>query len=594
MRALPFTGVAVLGLGILGYQDPAAVLFVNHSVVAKPGLDIGDKLVPTGFLRDLRGNQRSLTDFKDYKAFVLLIAGTECPVANLYVPKVTRLSEKYRTQGVKFLGVYPNENDTLATIASHGFDRDIPFLLVKDFGQVLTDQLGVDRTGAVVVLDGNMVLRYRGRIDDQYSVASRRPAVGNDDLVQALDELLAGEKISVPETNADGCLLDRTRIDPVIEGVTFTKDVAPILQRRCQACHRPDQIGPFSLLTYQDAVSHKSMLEEVVVQRRMPPWQADERYGVFANDRSMPDEEIAILRSWVENGTPRGNPADMPPPREFPGREWNIGKPDVIFESPREIAVPADGVMDYIYITAPTNFEEDVWVQAAELRPGDPSVVHHVLVYVIAPGGRGIYEIDGTTTALVGWAPGDDPVRNPPGTAIKVPAGSNIVWELHYTPNGKATVDRTSVGLTLAKGPPVHEAVLNIFWNRRIRIEPGSPHHKHELTFEFKEDSQIVSLMPHMHVRGKSWKYEAIYPDGTTETLLSVPRWDFNWQTAYFFEELPFMPKGTKLLATAYWDNSDNNLLNPDLTDEVRYGLQTFEEMMNGWVRYIPADADKK
>jgi hypothetical protein len=553
----------------------------------RTGIGIGDTLRPTGSLRDVRGNQRSLTDFGSYAALVLAFTGTECPLMNLYIPRIIRIEERYRSQ-VKFIAVYPNENETSGDIAVHSDERDIPFLQVKDFGQQLADELGIERTGAVVILDGDLVLRYRGRIDDQYSVASRKAEASRQDLVRALDELLGGSEIGVPETEADGCLLDRTRMDMGIEGVTYTKDVAPIIQRRCQNCHRPGQIGPFSLLTYQDAVKWKSMVEEVVVQKRMPPWQADPRYGHFSNDRSMPDGEIAILRSWLDHGTPRGDPNDMPPPREWPGGEWNIGKPDVIFSSPREIDVPADGVMDYIYLTAPTNFEEDVWVEKAELRPGDPSVVHHVLVYLRPPGSRRIYEADGSTTALVGWAPGDQPMSSPPGTAVKIPAGTQLVWELHYTPNGKATVDRTSVGLTLALEPPEREAKLNIFANRGIEIEPGAPHHKHEATFEFKEDSRIISLMPHMHLRGKSWKYEATYPDGSSEILLSVPRWDFNWQTVYFFDEPLFVPEGTLLKATARWDNSDNNLLNPDPADRVGYGLQTFNEMMNGWVRYVP------
>jgi hypothetical protein len=198
------------------------------------------------------------------------------------------------------------------------------------------------------------------------------------------------------------------------------------------------------------------------------------------------------------------------------------------------------------------------------------------------------------SSSLVVWAPGDQPDIYPEGMALKVPAGSTLIWELHYTPNGVAVTDVTSVGLVLGSEPPEREVAMDIFSKRRIRIEPGSPHHRHENDYTFKEDSFLVSLLPHMHLRGKSWKYTAVYPDSRTEIVLSVPRWDFNWQTSYYFAEPLFMPKGTVLQAVAHWDNSENNQANPDLTEEVTYGLQTFEEMMNGWVRHVPAVVDTK
>lgn len=578
----------MLPLRLLALTIPLVLTLFGEGAVAQSTtpIEIGDKLGVVSSLRDMRGNRRSLSDF-EFRALVLFFAGTDCPVTDRYTPRVIELDSQYSSSQVKFLAIYPNDADTFDYIAGSAYDRDVPYLLLKDVDQELSDTLGVDRTGSVAVLDADLVLRYRGAMDDLATQATAAiPEGGN--LVQALDELLAGEAISVPETEAVGTALGR-RVRSQSRDVTYSRDVAPILQRRCQACHRPGQIGPFSLLDYRDAVQWKDMVKEVVTERRMPPWQADHRYGKFSNDRSMPDDEVEILRAWVENGAPRGDPALLPEPVKW-SEGWLIDEPDVVFLQPETVDVPAEGVVKYIYQSDPIAIEEDMWVQQVDLQPGDPSVVHHMIVYVRRPGERRRFG----SSALVVWAPGDQPDVFPDGMALKVPAGSTLLWELHYTPNGVATTDRSSVGVVLAKEPPEREVELSIFSKRPIKIAPGSPHHRHDNEFTFKEDSRLISLFPHMHLRGKSWKYDAVYPDGRIETVLSVPRWDFNWQTPYYFAQPLFMPEGTVLKATAYWDNSENNLGNPDQSEEVEYGLQSWEEMMNGWVRYVADKPDTK
>jgi thiol-disulfide isomerase/thioredoxin len=551
-----------------------------------PALAIGEKLRPGPSLRDVRGNRRSLDQFKNYRAFVLAFVGADCPLSNLYLPRLIELEKRYGPQQVKFLALYANENETLDKIAAHGDDRDVPFLLLKDLDRRLADMLGVQRTPEVAVLDGERALRYRGRIDDQYGAAYRKEKPEHEDLARALDQLLAGAPIATPLTDADGCLINRESSLPKKSDVTFTRDVLPILQQRCQSCHRPGQIGPFTLMSYEDAADHAAMIREVVCQKRMPPWQADARWGKFTNDRTLSTDEIATLCSWIDNGKPRGEAKDAPPPVAWP-EGWSIGTPDVVLQMPKEVEVKADGVMPYLYFESPTGFEEDRWVQRAEVRPGDASVVHHVLVYLQIPGQQ-IYAADGATTVLVGWAPGDLPLINPPDTALRIPKEATLRWEVHYTPNGKATRDRTSVGLIFAKQPPRREPKLNIMAKVNLAIPAGAPHHEHRSVMTFKENALLLSLMPHMHVRGKSWRYELETPDGKVQTLLSVPRWDFNWQSVYRFETPLKVPKGSKIRSTARWDNSDNNPLNPDPTARVRYGLQTFEEMMNGWIQYTP------
>jgi thiol-disulfide isomerase/thioredoxin len=544
----------------------------------------GDKVPDRSSLRDLRGNRRSLYSFKDNRALVLVFLGTDCPISNLYLPGVLELEKKYRARQVLFLAVYANEREDLDQVAMHAYDRDIPFPVLKDFGQRLADGLGVQRVPTVVVLDKDFILRYRGRVDDRYGVAFRRPQATRDDLAQALDEVLADKKVRVAETEPDGCLLDRPNKHPARTDVTYTKHVAPILQERCQACHRPEQAAPFSLLTYNDAVGHARMIKEVSTQRRMPPWHADPRHGKFLNDRRLTSQEIETLAAWVDSGMPRGADKDLPKPIAWE-KGWRIGKPDLVLEMPQEFEVPATGVLPYKHFTIDPGFTEDVWVEKAEARPGAVGVVHHIVVYIQRPG-KSMFSPDGDMSTLVGWAPGDLGLNCPPGTALRVPKGSKLMFELHYTPNGTPARDRSKIGLLFAKKPPKYELLMNTFDNEDLRIPPRDPHYRAETTFRFRADGYLIALVPHMHWRGKDYFYEIIYPDGRKETLLSVPRWDFNWQNMYIFDKPIKAPKGSRVHAVAHWDNSRNNPYNPDPSKEVRFGLQTWEEMMVGWAVY--------
>jgi peroxiredoxin len=547
---------------------------------------VGDKAPDVASLRDVRGNRRTLHGFQDNKALVLVCLGAECPVSNLYLPGLLALEKNYRPRGVQFLAVYPNEPEDLDRIAAHAFDRDLPFPALKDVGQKLVDALGVTRVPTVAVLDGGFVLRYRGRVDDRYGVNFRRLKATRDDLAVALDQVLAGKKVSVAEAPPDGCLIERSVKRPARTDVTFNKQVSRILQKRCQSCHREEQAAPFALLTYEDAVRHARMIKEVTAQRRMPPWHADARHGKFANERRMTDEEVEALSAWVEGGTPRGDAKDAPGPVRW-AKGWLLGQPDLVLKMPQEFEVPADGSLPYKYFMADTEFKEDVWVRLAEARPGAAGVVHHIVVYIQAPGRERPFSNDGGMNILVGWAPGDLGLVCPPDTGLRVPKGAKLRFELHYTPNGKATRDRSSVGITFCKKPPKYELLMNAFANESIRVPPREPHYRAEAAFRFRADARILSFVPHMHWRGQDYWYEMILPDGKRQTLLSVPRWDFNWQSVYQFAEPIRVPKGARLHSVAHWDNSRNNPLNPDPSKEVKFGLQTWDEMMVGWVVYV-------
>jgi hypothetical protein len=549
------------------------------------GIAIGERPTSKSDLRDLVGNSRSLRDFKG-KGLVICVLGTECPLANLYVPRLIEMESKYRPKGVQFVAVYPNDAETLDAIAAHANDRDVPFPILKDCGQALVSELGIERTPEVCVLDAEGALRYRGRIDDQYSPAGRRPKAERKELEAAIDAVLAGRSPDSTETIADGCLIQRARKTKADREVTFHRDVERIMQQKCQNCHRPGQAGPMPLLTYQDVSGHGSMIAEVVEQRRMPPWNADKRYGHFRNDRSLSQEEVETLLLWHSQAMPEGDKEDAPTPVVW-NDEWSIAKPDMVFELPEPVNVPAEGVVPYRYYFVPTKFSEDRWVTIAEARPGCPEVVHHVIVYIAAPGRASMASNDLETQILSIGGPGEGAFMAPQGTAIRVPKDAELIFEMHYTPNGTATTDRTKVGITFAKQPPERELRFNMLGPKNLTIPAGDPHYKQTTEFKFPKDGKIVGVLPHMHLRGKAFRYEAVYPDERAEVIANVPRYDFNWQTFFVFEKPLAVQQGTKLRGTAIWDNSENNPQNPDPTREVKYGLQTSEEMMLGWLTYV-------
>ncbi|HEX8204008.1 MAG TPA: peroxiredoxin, partial [Isosphaeraceae bacterium] len=336
-------------------------------------------------------------------------------------------------------------------------------------------------------------------------------------------------------------------------------------------------------LSYDDARRHAAMIGEVVEDRRMPPWHADPRHGHFENDRSLSPQERATLLAWVEQGTPLGDPAELPAPRHFP-EGWSIGQPDVVFEIPEPYTVAAQGTLPYQRFRVSTGFTQDQWIQAAEARPGDRSVVHHIIVYVVDPKGnvRNLGQ-----SHLCGYAPGDMPSIYPVGTAKKIPAGSDLLFEVHYTPIGKIKTDRSAVGLIFAREPVTRQALTIGIAQPKFAIPPGDDNYRVESSYTVRGDARLLSFMPHMHLRGKDFRYTATYPDGTSEVLLSVPAYDFGWQSTYRLAELKAMPRGTRIDCVAHYDNSANNPANPDPAKTVRWGEQTWQEMMIG---YIDAD----
>ena len=562
-----------------------------------------DKPAPTRKLEnftlsDVDGKEWSLKALKEKKAIVVVFLGLECPISNAYAPVLSDLQKKYGND-VQFLAINSNALDTPAKIKGHAKEHNLEMPVLKDTANVVADKFGAQRTPEVFVLSPGGDVLYQGRIDDQFGIGYKREGPTRRDLAEALDEVLAGKPVSKPKTDVAGCLIARA-IKPKETGtITYTKHVARILQKNCQECHRPEQVGPMALLTYEDAVAWSSMIREVVNDKRMPPWFADPEHGKFSNDRSLSKEDRDHLLGWIEQGCPKGDAADMPPAREFV-KGWTIGKPDVVFTMPKEYKVPSKietKSISYQNFVVQTDFTEDRWIQAAEVRPGNRAVVHHIIVYAIGSNFKVEQQQNRDpigTGFLAAYAPGDMPLVCPEGAAKKVPKGAALVFQMHYTPTGTEEKDQSSIGLIFAKQPPKYEVRTKAIAQKNFVIPAGAAEHKVTSQFQFDKDAELLSFLPHMHLRGKDFKYEVVYPDGKKETLLSVPQYDFSWQSNYRLEKALKLPEGTRIECTAHFDNSAKNLNNPDPSKPVKWGEQTWEEMMIGFIDYTRPIAPEK
>ena len=412
---------------------------------------------------------------------------------------------------------------------------------------------------------------------------------------------------------------------------TFYKDVLPVLQKNCQNCHRPGEAGPMSFLSYESTRPWAKAIKAAVATKKMPPWYADAHYGKFSNDRTMSAAEVNTLVSWVDSGAKAGDPKVAPKPISFV-EGWAIGKPDVVLEMPQTFHIPASGTIDYQYIMIPTNFPEDRYVQFAEARPSDRERVHHIIAFIMdkenpmlkqmKPGvpfvpaeferearkraqeeaakGGGQQQAQGRRRGggeegggegggigggdfLVGYAPGAPPQTLKPGQGKLIKAGSSIVLQVHYTANGKEGVDKSRIGLIFATEKPTQRVLTLASQNNRFVIPPGDPNYQVVSTMTLQKEATLTGLLPHMHLRGKDFEFRAVYPSGETEVLLRVPHYDFSWQLWYVLDQPKTLPAGTKIECTAHFDNSPNNAANPDASKTIRFGEQSWDEMMIGF-----------
>jgi hypothetical protein len=544
-------------------------------------------------LLDARGGTIRLGDYRDRPLLAVVFLGTQCPLAKLYAARLNELAIEF--PDVPIVGVVSNRHDSLVAISKYVKQHEISFAVVKDVGGVLAEGLGATRTPEAFLLDRGRQVIYRGRIDDQYLVGAQRANVGRRHLAEAIREarvayLSAAEvpKISVAQTEPRGCFIDRQPLE-IAPGAVTWGEVAPIIARRCAGCHRPGQAAPFSLLTYEDAAGWAETIGEVVQNRRMPPWHADSRFGKFANDRSLTGAERRAILHWVAGGAVEGGElrvesGESRSTPHAPPSAWTIA-PDQVVVMPRPFAVPATGIVEYQTVVVAPEFTSDRWIKSAEVVPGNRAVLHHATIFLAPPDSSEPVEAGALGSfCFLAWAPGAPPTKFPQGMAKRVPAGWRFIFMMHYVTNGSPQTDQTKLGLVFADPREVQQEVATQFlFDPTIEIPPHQRDYTVEKTWTAPREVLLLAMFPHMHLRGRSFRYEAIFPGGGSETLLHVPNYDFNWQHRYELSRPKPLPAGTIIKATARYDNSADNPVNPDPNAIVRAGQQTTDEMFNAY-----------
>ncbi len=566
-----------------------------------PGEHGVGRLIAELHMTDIDGRPLSLSAYRHHTALVIAFTNTSCPICKKYAATLAALEDRYAKQNVAFLFINPTASDKLATIresiATQGFDGRYG----RDDEQVFARALGAKHTTDVFVLDARRTLVYRGAVDDQYGFGYSLDEPRVAFLSQALDAVLAGEKILISATQAPGCPLDATSASVSTKStsasseITYHNRISRIMQNHCVQCHREGGVGPFELDNYHSVASQSGAIGRVVEERIMPPWFAAQpkpgEVSPFVNDCSLSDVDRSDLLTWLVGEKVVRDIADAPLAREFHDG-WQIGQPDLILQLPTPVAVKATGTMPYQHVIVDTGFTEDRYVSAVEVKPTNGAVVHHCLVFVVPPGkqlGRD-QEVDERDGFFAAYAPGYDALRFNDGFGKVIPAGSRLLFQLHYTPNGVATTDQTRMGLIFADDPPRHPVNVKGVSQHRLAIPPHASNHEVSAEVTLPKPATILAFFPHMHLRGKAFRYVAKLPDGTEKTLLDIPRYDFNWQLSYRLAEPLTLPAGSVVRATAWYDNSAGNPANPDPSRTVPWGPQTYDEMMIGYIEYHMED----
>ena len=557
----------------------------------KPGdVGVGRQVADASFTT-LDGKAHKLSDWKSQAGVAIAFTSTTCPVSKRYAPSLARLEKELASRNIALLLVNPFASEKAEDIAVQNKEQGLTAPYVHDASKAVAQALGARTTTEVFLLDSHRTLIYRGALDDQYGVSYNLDAPHEHYLLDAATAMLDGKRPLIAATEAPGCELDIPSSAAASTQVTYHRDVARILQQNCVQCHHDKGIAPFALDDVASVTDRAKTIRRVIEDRAMPPWSAapiaDGQPNPWANDHSLSKQDKADLLAWLgSKDRPLGNSADAPAPLKF-SSEWAIGKPDLIVQLKQPFSIKAEGFMPYQVATVETTLAEDSWVQAYEIIPTAREVVHHVIVQVHEKGSRikrGGEE--GDSGYWGAYVPGNSGRTYPEGFARKLPAGATVSFQIHYTPNGKATQDQLRMGLVFAKEPPrfaMHTAAVA---NHKLSIPPGEANHVETHTQTVPFDMPVTALLAHMHVRGKAFKFDVTFPDGKSETLLDIPRYDFNWQLRYEFKEPRILPRGSVVKTTAVFDNSPGNKANPDPTKTVRWGQQTYDEMMIGYFEY--------
>jgi peroxiredoxin len=531
----------------------------------------------------------------DARAVVLYFTMNGCPIARQSYSKLRSLQKKFGENGLAVWLVNVSDSESRADITKEARDfgaGSLPMLI--DEAQGVAQALGVTRTAeAIAISTKDWNVFYRGAVDDQLTEGAKKPEPSAKYLQNALDAFFAGKPVAETTSTVHGC---RIHVDAAKDSaetpISYAKDIAPLLMNKCAGCHSAGNIGPWAMSNYRKVKAMADMTYEVLLARRMPPWDADPHYGKFANDRALTPVEKRLLLRWVEQGAPRGEGEDSLESFKAPVNDWPLGQPDLIVSLPKAQEIPATGVVDYLYVDMPVPFTNGVWVGAAVIKPGNLKCTHHVIVRIKYPKEGKTDTQD--AESLEGWSPGKSFEEFPKGTGKRLRAGAVLNFELHYNTTGKPETDRTEVGLYLLKEKPPLRYETRMAIEMDLNLAPGEGDLRSHAVNGFKRDTMLYGFVPHMHTRGAWMKYEALYPDGKRETLLSVPRYDFNWQIEYRLAEPKRMPAGTWILCSGGFDNSTRNPHNPDAAKRVHWGEQSFDEMFIGFMNVAELPVEKR
>jgi hypothetical protein len=561
--------------------------FAATFCVAKSAAALSPNEVVDNFrLLDHRGASHELYYLSDMKAVVLMSHASACDASSASATQLKALSDKYRAQGVSFFLIDSNAQDARDVVAKDAEKSGIGLPVLLDETQLIGESLGLQQTGEVFVIDPKgWKVAYRGAV-----------AKGKANYVaDAIDAVIAGTPVKKPAGSGKGCkiALPEAQRRSAHAKISYEKTIAPLLIDNCVTCHRNGGIGPWQMSSYLMVKGFAPMIREVIRTERMPPWHADPHYGVFKNNRALQPEQARTLVHWIEAGAPRGEGGDPLADLKKTWPQWAMGEPDVILEL-SAFNVPATGVIPYQEARIKNPIGRDVWLQAIDYLPGERAVVHHILGYsmppVAADAQPAARQRGAIGSSISGYVPGATPFRLPENTGVLLLKDADFRFQVHYTPNGKAMTDVTRVGLYFTDAAPKYPLRNAVLLDTRLKIPANTKAYTASTSRTFDRDVLVYSLIPHSHFRGKASSFVAKYPDGSEETLLSVPKYDFNWQTTYAFSTPKALPKGTTLIHSTTYDNSTQNKANPDPNIEVRWGEQSWEEMLYGNVSYRNAD----
>lgn len=534
-------------------------------------------------LIDVDGIARELYYHTHVPVIVLLTVGESLAVLRPILPEIQALRNEYGENAL-FWAILSQPKVNRKTLAAEAASLGADFPILLDSSRVVTRNLR-PRTfpEAFAVRSADWTLFYQGTVITEVDTGLETRS--NAYLRNALAQYFANDSISVELAEGAG----ESANLPNLGTISYAADIAPIFVEHCVRCHSEGNIAPFALDSYDAVLENAFAIKQQVMSGKMPPWHADDYYGRFANETRLTPTQKELLIEWINRGAARGEGEDPLASVAFSApTDWLLGEPDYIVEIPEQ-EVPAEGVVDYLYITVPNPVPRDAWLKAAVVIPGNAEVVHHSLVFMTTTL-EDLFAIQGGLAGFyTGYVPGLDPAFFPEGTGKFLPKGATFVFQQHYTPNGKAATDVTKLGLYLADGKPDMQLVTASAFSIDIDIPENERNHQITASRRIHQDSWLVEMNPHMHYRGKRFQYEAFYPDGSSEILLSTPDYHFDWQRMYRLAEPKFLPQGTQIRISGSFDNSQQNRRNPDPNQRVRFGQQSWDEMFIGYFNYAVA-----